>query len=197
LELPPAEYEIPPYAAAELGSVGQMRQIASEFFATVHHWMPIVSKGQYFRRLTNPLTVCRADGALLCLSMKLIMWEPSVDCPDPRTTTYHAATHFLHGVDSAGRLTLPALQSAILIAIYEIGHAIYPAAHMSVSACAQYAIAMGLGWKQVNWGANRLPWVEIEERRRVWWAVVILERQVVPGLTLASNVFCSCLTLIF
>lgn len=73
-------------------------------------------------------------------------------------------------------LALPTLQAAINIAIYEIGHAIYPAAYMSVCACVQYALAIGLGWHTRSYVDGKLSWLEVEERRRVWWAIIILER---------------------
>jgi hypothetical protein len=134
----------------------------------------------------SPSSTSHADLALLCLSMKLATWSPSTDSPDPHTTTYLAARQFLHSVEMSASLTLPALQAAILISVYEIGHAIYPAAYMSVSACAQYAIAMGLGWKFGSGSTSNLHWVEAEERRRVWWGIVILERYVRRILAIVS-----------
>ncbi|KFY50634.1 hypothetical protein V495_00145 [Pseudogymnoascus sp. VKM F-4514 (FW-929)] len=143
--------------------------------------MPIVSKRRFLNDHLNPLNVQRSDIALLCLSMKLVMWSPSPESPDSHTTTYLVARQFLYSVDISASLTLPTLQAAILIAIYEIGHAIYPGAHTSVSVCVQNAIAMGLGWKSVRWGENNLSWTETEERARVWWAIVILERYIYLG----------------
>ncbi|KAJ5145485.1 uncharacterized protein N7515_000049 [Penicillium bovifimosum] len=181
MELPPAGTLLPSYVTTELGDSTQSRQIASHFFSTVHHWMPIVSKRRFLECHLNPLTAYRADAALLCLSMKLVLWTPVTDRSDPRTTTYHAAKRHLHELDLTGCLTLLTLQAAILIAVYEIGHAIYPAAHLSVTACAQYAATLGLGWTQVERGGRSAPWVEMEERRRVWWAIVILERYLSLG----------------
>lgn len=189
VEFPPAGFDVPPYVATEIGDFAQRRLIASQFFSTIHLWMPIVSKRRFFNDLLNPLTVHRSDIALLCLSMKLVMWSPSPDSPDSHTTTYLAARQFLYSVDISGSLTLPSLQAAILIAIYEIGHAIYPGAHTSVSVCVQYAIAMGLGWKTVRWGENNLSWIETEERTRVWWAIVILERYVLRRSVCRSSTF--------
>ena len=44
----------------------------------------------------------------------------------------------------------------ILTAIYEYAHAIYPAAYITIGTCARYGL----------------------ERRRFWWAIVILDRVV-------------------
>jgi hypothetical protein len=47
---------------------------------------------------------------------------------------------------------------------------------MSISACAAHGLALGLDSSQVTGLAKKLSWVEMEERRQVWWAIVIVER---------------------
>lgn len=178
MELPHPGFEVPPYVTTEIGDFTQQRLLASQFFSSIHLWMPIISKQRFWSTLLSSPAIYRSDTALLCLSMRLLMWLPSPDCPDSRPPIYLAARQFLYSVDMSQHLTLPILQAAILITIFEIGHAIYPAAHTSMSLCIEYATAMGLGWKSVRWGDNTLSWVEKEERMRVWWAIVILERYV-------------------
>ncbi|KKO99131.1 hypothetical protein THAR02_08765 [Trichoderma harzianum] len=175
-KLPPASLEVPSYVSAEIGDYMQQHTIASQYFATIHLWMPIVSNPRCFNTLLNPLSFDRADVALLCLAMKLNLWLPTASSSDPHTTTYIAARQFLYGLEISGTLSLPILQAAILITIYEIGHAIYPAAYASISVCIQYAAALGLEWKTTSWRDGDQDWIESEERRRVWWAIVILER---------------------
>jgi hypothetical protein len=176
LPFPPPRFQIPLYIKSEIGDHAQTSLIATQYFSTVHQWMPIVSKQRFYDQHVNPLNVLGADVALLYLSMKLITWSPSPENPNPLSQTYLAARQFSDSIDMSVTLTLTALQSFILIALYEIGHAIYPAATLSVGACAEYAIALGLGWRTASWNIEYLTWVELEERRRVWWAVVILER---------------------
>lgn len=178
MELPHPGFEVPSYVTAEIGDFTEKRVLASQFFSSIHLWMPIISKQRFFNTLLSSPAIYRSDVALLCMSMKLVMWIPSPDCPDSRPPIYVAARQFLYSVDISRYLTLPILQAAILITTFEIGHAIYPAAHTSISLCIEYATAMGLGWESVRWGENTLPWVETEERMRVWWAIVILERYV-------------------
>ncbi|KAE9371217.1 hypothetical protein N431DRAFT_491616 [Stipitochalara longipes BDJ] len=132
---------VPLYIGSELGNHDQIRLIASRYFSSVHNWMPIVSK-----RLFSTTT------------MKLITWSPPPENPDPITQMYIAARQSLDSVDMSVTLTLTALQAAILIALYEIGHAIYPAAYL-------------LGWKMAPRSTDNLSWTEMEERRRVWWAI--------------------------
>ncbi|KAF5013096.1 hypothetical protein F66182_15216, partial [Fusarium sp. NRRL 66182] len=70
--------------------------------------------------------------------------------------------------------------AGILIAIFEIGDAIYPAAYLTVGACARYGVALGLdkiNQDRMGGDHNRaVSWMEIEEKRRAWWGILILDR---------------------
>lgn len=85
------------------------------------------------------------DLALLFLAMKLITTTPppvlvsAADLPLYRTTK-----QFLAQLEAAGTASLIYLQAMILIALYEFGHAVYPAAWMSVGNCVRYASMLGL-----------------------------------------------------
>ncbi|KAL4982803.1 hypothetical protein BDW68DRAFT_170151 [Aspergillus falconensis] len=181
LELPQVSLQLPPYVLTEIGDLGHQRIIALQYFSTVHLWMPIISKRRFFSLFSDPPSAQRTDMGFLCLAMKLVVWTPSATSPDPRTTTYLAAKQLLYTCDLSLTLTLSTLQAYILMAVYEIGHAIYPAAHLSIGACVNYATALGLGWATPSWLEGRLSWIEAEERRRVWWAIVILERYISLG----------------
>jgi hypothetical protein len=64
----------------------------------------------------------------------------------------------------------------VFIALYEFGHAIYPAAYLTIGAMARYGISSGIDGS----GPSQMPppsdWIEDEERKRIWWAVLILDR---------------------
>ncbi|KAJ6782300.1 hypothetical protein PWT90_00623 [Aphanocladium album] len=70
------------------------------------------------------------------------------------------------------------LQSAILLAYYEISSAIYPAAFLTVGHCARLGQAMGIHGRRnaPQMFESSVSWVEVEEMRRTWWAVFILDR---------------------
>jgi hypothetical protein len=83
-------------------------------------------------------------------------------------------------VENSCLISLQLLQSAILIAIYEIGHGIYPAAYLSVGHAARLGNMMGLHDRK---NATQLfkeaeTWSQCEEERRTWWTVVMLDRYV-------------------
>lgn len=169
---------IPPNLMNQLGGTAETRKIASSYFDTVHTWLPIVSKKRFYDHLLNPLFDLRADVALLCLCMKLIT-SPMIDMDtDPATFLYRTAKQYLIDLEVAGVFTVQTLQSCIFIAIYELGHAIYPSAYMSIGTCTRYATVLGISWKPSrNQGLNTSQcWIDQEEHRRVWWAIVILDR---------------------
>lgn len=123
------------------------------------------------------------DLGFLLLAMKLMTWRPPspegdapVVDPTARTATYRAAKQFGFELETAGVISLRVLQGMILVSLYEIGHAIYPAAFMSVAASVRYA--HGLGIQPGGMQRLKLPlsWVEEEERKRVWWSAFLLDR---------------------
>jgi hypothetical protein len=108
--------------------------------------------------------------------MKVVTEIPSESVQSLQTTSYQVAKQFYQDVETSGILSFQVLQAGILLALYEIGHAIHPSAFLSVGAIARYAYALGLR-ADVESQINRpLTWVEQEESRRVWWAIVFIDR---------------------
>jgi hypothetical protein len=69
----------------------------------------------------------------------------------------------------------------VLLALYELGHGIYPAAYLTKKGtCARYAYALGIGACSLKNKRKVLTRVEIEEQR-VWWSIVILDQFVSIG----------------
>jgi hypothetical protein len=108
--------------------------------------------------------------------MKLIARIPPASSPSPRSSLYEATKHYYHEVEASDRLSLPILQSGILLDLYELGHGIYPAAFLSIGACARFAHTLGITDNRAVGARKVLTLVEVEERRRVRWAIVILDR---------------------
>jgi hypothetical protein len=170
-----------------LASLGDGATVADEYFERIHWWWPIVAKAQVSPRFAKTENYGdEGELALLLLAMKVIAWKPNMQGsmdPDPITGTYVTAKHALSEAVMTSNLSLRLLQAQILLAIYETGHAIYPAAFISVAACAQYGYAMHAD--QALDPKNLTPDVsfnllETEETRRTWWAVLILDRYVCP-----------------
>jgi hypothetical protein len=176
MEIPKPSVPIPYYVSIFIDDEEHVRRVAARFFVTVHNYWPIISKKTFYDRLINPLLKPRADVALLCLCIRLVTWRPSESGDDPLTETYLAAKRYYVELEIAGVFSIQALQAGVLIALYELGHGIYPSAYMSISGCAAYGHALSLHEEKEVHVGDRFGWNEREERRRVWWSIIILER---------------------
>jgi len=181
LELPRPTLAVPARLSPLIDKASSIHSIASSFFATIHPWLPIISKQVFYKRLLNPLAGRRTELSLLTLSMKLCCTIPADEEGESavKTSLYDAVKRFHYDVERAGFLSVHVLQAGLLIALYELGQAIYPAAYLTVGACARYGLAMGVNSFAVassTDGYGLLSWNDIEERRRVWWAVQMFDR---------------------
>ena len=174
LEIPKVSIPIPQYVRDLIGPDSEIRLMAVKFFETIHTYFPIISKQRFYSTLMNPLSQPRADVALLVLCMRLTTLPRSKD-PMVITPEYMAAKRFYAAVEGAGTCSTQVLQSGILIAFYEFGHAIYPAAYLSVGTCARYGVSFGMNVDAYS-ESGGLNWIEVEEKKRTWWAVLILDR---------------------
>ncbi|EHK42205.1 hypothetical protein TRIATDRAFT_229754 [Trichoderma atroviride IMI 206040] len=177
---PPSSDMIPAAALSYLSDQAQSASIMSQYFETVHKWMPIISRV----RLTSLADVelnsrPRADFALLLLTMKLIQQVPGSSSDAVRDPLYLCTKEFAASLDIAGVYTLLKLQAQLLIAVYEMGHGIFPAAYVSVGCCVTQAMTLGIHNREAPQILEQpRTWVDWEERQRIWWFIVILERYV-------------------
>lgn len=158
--------------------------------------MPIISKKRLTRNMLNPMWEAGPDLALLFLCMKLMAPRPQDDSENIYNPIYAAAKRFISTLEANGIVSLMMLQAYILVALYELGHSIYPAAWMTVGACARYGQVLGIhdserapqllplvvsnSQRSFQCPTDRMQssWTELEERRRSWWGVVILDRYI-------------------
>ncbi|KAJ0416860.1 hypothetical protein BJY00DRAFT_325886 [Aspergillus carlsbadensis] len=160
-----------------LGGPEEIRLMTNEFFTTVHLWMPIISNQRFRDVCLRYDFQTRPDAVLLLLAMRLVVKTP---VQDPRLGDYDRVKRFHQRVEESAALSVRVLQANIFIALYELGHGLYPSAYMTIGACARYMYALGINGtssRNVNMNPPRpMSLVDIEERRRAWWAVVILDR---------------------
>ncbi|KAL7810270.1 hypothetical protein V8C44DRAFT_332777 [Trichoderma aethiopicum] len=185
VEIPRPSDRLPSYVVGELGSSLQHEFIGRLFFHTIHTWFPMISRKRFYEDLHEALesSGVAADFGFLLLAMKLMTWRPPsmegdapAEGPNARTATYRAAKQFCFELEAAGMISLRVLQGMLLVALYEVGHAIYPAAFMSVAACVRYAHALGIQPGGMQRLKLSLTWVEEEERKRIWWSAFLLDR---------------------
>ena len=91
------------------------------------------------------------DLAMLFLAMKLVITSADEVGDD---SLYSLAKNFLATLEHHGVISLLCLQAMVLVALYENSHAIYPAAWMTIGACARYADMLGL-----SCGGKDMPWI--------------------------------------
>lgn len=175
LEIPTANIRLPSFTT---DFVVDVKEVAAQYFSGVHSWMPIISKQQFYQNLLNPLSAPRADLALLICCMKLVSWSPSEfsNEKDPKTTAYLTVKRSLLEAEVTGVLTIQLLQAWLLVSIYEIGHGIFPSGYISISTCARYRALLGINASNASNATEVYSLMDQEERRRVWWAITIMDR---------------------
>ncbi|KAK0759191.1 hypothetical protein N5P37_008073 [Trichoderma harzianum] len=167
-----ADVEVTDDITELVGSVLDIQATSAKFFKSVHMWMPIISKPHFCANLLNRLTYKRAELFLLVLSMKLSYTRVKTW----NTPLYETVKLFQFKIEASGVLSTLVLQASILISLYELGHGIYPAAYLSVGSCARYATALGIEKSILSSSAAQGQWIEEEECRRMWWAILVLDR---------------------
>ena len=164
--------------SATLGTIVDIRDIVDRYFCNIHLWLPVISKKRMQLTLSNPRLELSADLALLLLCMKLIAQSSHGSPQAAQTPLYKMTKRNISLVESSALISLHLLQAIILVATYELGHAILPAAYLTTGEAARIGHLMGLNDSQVN--PQVLPrsgaWAEVEERRRTWWACMLLDR---------------------
>ncbi|KAK3710452.1 hypothetical protein LTR37_010295 [Vermiconidia calcicola] len=168
--------KVPPGALVALGNSAELREMIEHYFSTLHNYFPIISKIRLYQHLANPLHEPGADVALLFLAMKLACSEIPDGMP-AQTQLYQDVKSFYNFVEAQNGFSVQIIQALLLIAFYEIGQCIYPAAYLSVGNSARVCYATGLHDRQAPQMLPRCnTWTEQEERRRVWWGVIVLDR---------------------
>ncbi|UPL00842.1 hypothetical protein LCI18_011776 [Fusarium solani-melongenae] len=147
----------------------------STFFSTVHKWLPMISR----KRLVFELNAQSPDDSclmLLVLCIKLCITDTEHQPKD--LPLYAVARSLCSAAETGGFVSLRLLQALVLLAVYELSHAIYPAAFLTLGRAARLGMLMGFYDRK---DAQQLfkpaeTWSLREEQRRTWWAIFILDR---------------------
>jgi hypothetical protein len=153
-----------------------MEQLVFQYFDTVHSWMPIISKKRMKQVLDRSGDNIQADTAFILSCMKLLLHTPTSGTPPEALPMYRILKAFNLQLEMAGMQSLLIIQGGILIAVYELGHAIYPASYITVAQCARQAISLGMHSQDPPQLFQQ--WGDWEEQIRVWWFIVMLDRYV-------------------
>lgn len=151
--------------------VATVREYTEAFFRYNYPWAPFICRRNFLERILNPLGERRCENVLLIAAIKLITTEPDADAT---SATYCSIKRALLEVELSGSLTFRTLQALVLVAIYELGQAIYPSAYLTVGYCARYGIALGID-RTIDSFCSSKP-DGSEEERRTWWTIILLDR---------------------
>lgn len=138
--------------------------------------MPIIGKTFAKRVLSRPVDTILADTALLLSCMQLLLYTPQNCASAEDLPLYKAIKEANMQLEVAGLQSLRVIQSGILVAVFEVGHGIYPASYNTVAQCARHAISLGFHIRKAPQFLQ--PWPEWEEEVRVWWFILMLDRYV-------------------
>lgn len=187
VDIPRSIHLVPSHGLDLLSDTEGIHRTAFRYFDSIHMCMPFISKKRFHDIHLRSTLQTQPDVVLLLLALKLITTPPSPRPRNPRTPLYHAVKHLCVDVESSSHFSILVLQAEILVALYEVLHAIYPAAFLTIGACARYAHALGIDVGNAMASKRVLTLIEVEERRRVWWAIVILDRWVHSIIAALNN----------
>jgi hypothetical protein len=83
---------------------------------------------------------------------------------------YHGMKELYHKADAAGCSTIRVIQAGIVVALYDLGHGIYPVAFITIATCIRYGSALGID----KLSAREAMGADREERIRLWWEILII-----------------------
>ncbi|PGH11969.1 hypothetical protein AJ79_04556 [Helicocarpus griseus UAMH5409] len=149
-----------------LGGYTELQVLLDQYFQSIHIWLPVVSKKRLYSALAT--SEHSAELALLYGAIYLICTKGTTSPTD--IPIYWMVKQFLVTAETRGLFSVRMLQAAVLIAAYEIGHGVYPAAYLSVGHCGRLGQAMGLHDRQNAPQAIRAigTWGAHEELKRVY-----------------------------
>ncbi|KAI0965285.1 hypothetical protein F4678DRAFT_453025 [Xylaria arbuscula] len=156
----------------------ELSQRVDTFIEVFDAWMPFIPRQELREKLPGRVTQPDGEDILLFACMRNLT-EPLKE-EDPATKQYMAIKSIFVGAEVAGTITVGLLQALLLLLLYEFGHGLYPSAYMTLGTCIQHLVVLGVS------GAGLSPigaqsWVEQEKRRRLWWAVFVMERTIALG----------------
>ncbi|KAF4460228.1 ATP-dependent Clp protease proteolytic subunit [Fusarium albosuccineum] len=173
--LPDSTFTLDPDIQAFVGNVFEDKAFVSSYFTFTHPWIPFLSKKLFMERVLNPLAAPKSSSTLFVAAMKLLATPPCNG--DARKPVYHMIKAALLRAEKSNVLHFRIFQVMIFVALYELGHAIYPAAYLTIGSCLRYGSAMGINnTVETRDHPESQSHIEAEERRRTWWAAILLDR---------------------
>ncbi|KAL2271008.1 hypothetical protein VTJ83DRAFT_379 [Remersonia thermophila] len=152
-------------------------EAVAEYFAGVHAWFPIVDRSRVEQELEESWGNLPAETSVLVLCMTLIARPPAPQSNKGiHDAVYHTVKGVLSTVQSTVALSIPLLQSELLLALYEFAQNKPLHAYLSVGRCLH--MTRVLGWhEQAFWclGGDIAKAKELKRCSLLWWALVYVD----------------------
>ena len=159
----------------------QLEAMAATYFRTIHTWLPVISEDSYYNQISQArVQLAPSDLSLLTLCMFLVCTIPvDGDIPVQTRALHTQVKSFTAMLEALGTNSLRMLQCRLLLTVFEVGHAMYPAAYISTGASVRAAVALGANESS----SEQLVQVfgdqwRAEEARRTWQGITITDRLV-------------------
>jgi hypothetical protein len=159
-----------------LVSIDNIQVMASEFFTVLHKKIPILYRPAFLENLSQLANHPNAELATLCLCMHLVLQMPSVQTSDVLMSLHTTVQSMVNRLEQAQKPSLNLLHCRIFLTFFEIGHGLHTPASISIAICAKLARILRLHtkpWQDLNANSDS---IELEGKKRTWWAIVIMDR---------------------
>ncbi|KAH7244553.1 uncharacterized protein BKA55DRAFT_86070 [Fusarium redolens] len=170
-------------------ATGTFDSLIDHYETTIHQWLPMLSikRLRQDAKALGDLNQGVVD-VLVFLALEALVSQSCITA-DKHTIlpqnnpSYLKAKHYSFIAESGGTINIRLIQTIALVALYELGHRIYPAAYLTIGQAVRLTTMVGLHSQK---DAKQLfiepeTWTLCEEQRRTWWAIVMLDRIVVAG----------------
>jgi len=160
---------------------GGVGNIVTNYLKTTHTWLCMIHERRFLDHLTKPGAMLDAEFTIGFLAMYLVS-PASTDfrdgkCDNTFLDGVYRSVKELYHMRAAQRSHFMMVISGIWIALYEIYHTDNAAARITLRIAATMAYKLGLD-SSINYtmSSHQNGTLSLEERRRVWWSLVIVDR---------------------
>ena len=170
-----------------LGQPDDVHAMSTAFFTGTHQRIPALSKFRFYENFPSLTSrELRADYAALCLCM-LLAQHPPPESMTIRPPIYGIVKNLISLLEVANIISIDLVHCKMLLAFYEMGHGLHAAAYVSIASCARTARLLGLHRRVKNRFDADCDLILMEEEKRAWWSVVIMDRFI--GLCNRDDIF--------
>ncbi|KAF2274023.1 uncharacterized protein EI97DRAFT_134041 [Westerdykella ornata] len=155
--------------------------VAKRYFDTIHHWLPMINRAQFFEEIKFLTTIESSHGFLLTtLAMHLVVtppWEHPKSDSIATSRWYRACKYYFGMSVSFTVVDIRVIQAGIVIALFEHTQGIQHAAPLTLGVAARMAYSIALE-NTVSQSVHR-DWqglsAESEEAINTWWCLQLMD----------------------